>query len=41
MKGEAELANAIATQSETIRDVLGKGNYFLARAQVYIVTARA
>ena len=36
-EGEAELANATATHSETIRDVLGEGNYFLARAHVYII----
>ena len=37
-EGKAELANAAAMHSETIRDVLGEGNYFLARAHVYIVT---
>ena len=40
-EGEAELANATALHSETICDVLGEGNYFIARAHVYIVTGCA
>ena len=40
-EGKAELANTTATHSETIRDVLGEGNYFFACAHVYIITGRA